>query len=46
MMEEVERDRLSTAEGLAHNSRLACQVLLLGDGAGEEVVVTVVETLE
>jgi 2Fe-2S ferredoxin len=29
-MEEVERDRLSTAEGRCQESRLACQALLLG----------------
>ncbi len=41
-MEEVEQDRLSTAEGWASNSRLACQAILLGGDA----VVTVVEVLE
>src|ERR1051326_3068309 len=29
-MEEVERDRLSTAEGLTPRSRLGCQAILLG----------------
>jgi len=41
-MEEVERDRLSSAEGRSSFSRLACQAILLGG----EVVVTVVEVLE
>ena len=37
-MEEVEVDRISTAEGRCANSRLACQAIILGDG----VVVTIV----
>ena len=39
--EEVELDRLSSAEGLSPFSRLGCQAILIGAG---EIVVTVLET--
>jgi 2Fe-2S ferredoxin len=41
-IEEVEQDRLSTAEGRSAYSRLACQAILMGG----EITVTVVEDLE
>jgi 2Fe-2S ferredoxin len=41
-IEEVEQDRLSTAEGRTPYSRLACQAILLGG----DVTVTIVEVLE
>lgn len=41
-MEEVELDRLSTADGLAVNSRLACQAICMGG----VIIVTVVESFD
>lgn len=40
-MEEVEQERISTADGLCADSRLGCQAILLG----EDVTVLVVQTV-